>query len=89
MKGSFYILNQLVNNLNGLHGIVAYSVFQMPYDNKKRGEIFKKVLKKKKSIFFACENLKVSNTKEVKRVDNIWNVKKISEKCIKPKDLKI
>ena len=50
MKNSFYILNQLVNNLKGLNGIVAYSVFQMPYDDKKRESLFKKVLKKKKEI---------------------------------------
>ena len=61
MKDSFYILNQLVNSLSGLHGIVAYSVFQMPHDDQKRRKIFKKILKKKKKIFFACENLHVSN----------------------------
>ena len=89
MKNSYYILNQLVNNLTGLYGIVAYSIFQMPYDNEKRRKIFKRILKKKKKIFFACENLKVSNLDEMKRADNIWNVKKISEKCVKPKDLKL
>ena len=89
MKNSYYILNQLVNNLTGLYGIVAYSIFQMPYDNEKRRKIFKRILKKKKKIFFACENLQVSNLDEMKRVDNIWNVKKISEKCVKPKDLKL
>ena len=88
MKDSFYILNQLVNSLSGLHGIVAYSVFQMPHDDQKRRKIFKKILKKKKKIFFACENLHVSNLNELKRIENIWNVKKISEKCIKPRDLK-
>ena len=51
MKNSFYILNQLVNNLKGLNGIVAYSVFQMPYDDKKRESLFKKVLRKKKGNF--------------------------------------
>ena len=42
MKDSFYILNQLVNSLSGLHGIVAYSIFQMPYDDGKRSKIFNK-----------------------------------------------
>ena len=36
MKNSFYILNQLINNMNGIQGIIAYSVFQMPFDNYKR-----------------------------------------------------
>ncbi len=88
MNNSFYILNQLVNNMNGIHGIVAYSVFQMPYDNFKRDKLFKKILKKKKEIFFACENLKISNLKDIERIKKIWSLKKISYKCLKPKDFK-
>ena len=88
MNNSFYILNQLVNNMNGIHGIVAYSVFQMPYDNFKRDKLFKKILKKKKEIFFACENLKISNLKDIDRIKKIWSLKKISYKCLKPKDFK-
>ena len=52
MKNSFYILNQLMDNMSGIQGIVAYSVFQMPYDNLKREIFFKKILKKKKRNFF-------------------------------------
>ena len=89
MKNSFYILNQLANNLTGLNGIVAYSVFQMPYDDKKRETLFKKILKKKKQIFFACENLKISNTKDIERIKKIWSIKKISEKSPKPSEIKI
>ena len=51
MKNSFFILNQLTNNLDNIFGIVAYSVFQMPYDNFKRKKIFEKILKKKKKFF--------------------------------------
>ncbi len=78
MPNSFYILKDLLNNLYGLHGIVAYSVFQMPYDDVERKRIFKKILNKKKKIFFACENLEISSTQDIKRVENIWLVKKAS-----------
>ena len=88
MKNSFYILNQLINNMNGIQGIIAYSVFQMPFDNYKREKIFKKILNKKKEIFFACENLKISSTRDIVRIRKIWNLKKITSKCLKPKDLK-
>ena len=87
MKNSFFILNQLINNLNGIHGIVAYRIFQMPKNNEKRKKIFNIILKKKKNLFFACENLQMSNTEDIKRIDKIWNIKKISERCLKPKDL--
>lgn len=88
MKNSFFILNQLTNNLDNIFGIVAYSVFQMPYDNFKRKKIFEKILKKKKKIFFACENLKVISKNDISRIENIWKLKKISFKCLQVKDLK-
>jgi sporadic carbohydrate cluster protein (TIGR04323 family) len=88
MKNSFYILNQLTDNMNGIDGIVAYSVFQMPYDNVKRDKVFNKILKKNKEIFFACENLQISSKKDIIRIRNIWNLKKISYKCLQPKDIK-
>ena len=61
----------------------------MPYDDKKRESLFKKVLRKKKEIFFACENLKISNNTDIKRIKKIWSIKKVSEKSLKVKDLKI
>ena len=39
MKNSFYILNQLIDDMSGIHGIVAYSVFQMPFDDKERNRV--------------------------------------------------
>ena len=88
MKNSFYILNQLIDNMRGIQGIVAYSVLQMPYNNLKRDKIFKKILKKNKEIFFACENLQITSNKDITRIRNIWNLKKISYKCLQSKDFR-
>ena len=50
MKNSSYILSELITDLDKLHGIVAYSVFQMPEEKKKKKKYLKKILKKKKKI---------------------------------------
>ena len=76
MPNSFYILKDLVNNLNGIYGVVAYSLFQMPDDEMERVKMFKKIIKKKKKIFFACENLTLSNLDDINRLENIWSIKK-------------
>ena len=89
MTNSFHILKELLDNLSGIYGVVAYSVFQMPYEDKIRRMIYKKILKKGKKIFFACEGLKISNTKDIKRIENIWLIKKASLNSLKTKDLKI
>ena len=80
MPNSFHILKDLLNNLTGIYGVVAYSVFQMPYEDDERKKIFKQILSKKKKIFFACENLEIMNKEDIKRIENIWLVKKTSLK---------
>ncbi len=79
MKNSSYILNELINDLDNLYGIVAYSIFQLPENEKKRLEMLSKVIKKKKKIFFACENLKVTNKSEMIAIETIWKIRKSSE----------
>ena len=39
MPNSFHILKDLTNNMSGLYGIVAYSLFQMPYNDDERKKI--------------------------------------------------
>tara|TARA_Y100000590_G_scaffold451945_1_gene594215 strand:+ start:625 stop:1035 length:411 start_codon:yes stop_codon:yes gene_type:complete len=89
MKNSSYILNQLMNELKYLDGIVAYSVFQMPYEDLKRKKIFSTILKKKKTIYFATEGLKISNKIEMERIEKIWLVRKALNKSITIEDYKI
>ena len=49
MNNSFLILNNLVTNLKGINGIIAYSLFQLPYYQGERNKILKKIIKKKKN----------------------------------------
>ena len=86
MKNSNLILDQLVNDLKHIDGIVAYSIFQMPYDNLKRSRIFLKIIKSKKSLYFATEGLKISNKYEAERIETIWLIRKTLDNCLKIRD---
>jgi len=79
MKNSSYILNELMNDLDNLYGIVAYSIFQLPENEKKRKEMLKIIIKKKKKFFFACENLKVTNKSEMIKIETIWKIRKTTD----------
>ena len=76
-------LNQLISNLENLDGIVAYSLFQLPFDDEERYKILKKMLKRKKSFYFALEDLKLSNLDDFIKIENIWMVKKALPFCLK------
>ena len=81
MKNSFLILNDLISNFNDIFGIVAYSLFQLPGDYNERNKILGKIIKKKKVIFFAVEQMKVSNLEEQNNINSIWEIKKILSLC--------
>jgi len=76
------ILDQVIKELKSLDGIVAYSVFQLPEDNKKRYKIIKKMIKKNKFFYFALENIKIKNQKDLEIVENIWLLKKTLPNCL-------
>ena len=83
MSNSHKTLYQLINDLKNLDGIVAYSVFQLPFDNIERNKILKKVIKKKKVFYFALEDLKLSNKNDLQKIEHIWLVKKTLPYCLK------
>lgn len=76
MENSFLILNDLIKKMKDIDGIVAYSLFQLPPDNKDRLKILKTILSKKKFISFAVEKITISKIKDLKAANVIWRLKK-------------
>jgi len=83
MNNSCKTLYQLINDLKNLNGIVAYSLFQLPFNNFERNKILKIIIKKEKTFYFALEDLKISNKNELQKIENIWLVKKLLPYCLK------
>lgn len=75
MKDSFIHLNNLINNLKAFHGIVAYSLFQLPQNPNERNKLLLKVLNKKKKLHFALEDIIVDNPETIEKVNDIWSIK--------------
>ena len=72
----FYILQNLVNNMKDIDGIIFYSIFLLPKQDNIRVSLINKILKQKKYLFFALEDMKLSNKNDISRIDNIWKIKK-------------
>ena len=47
-KNSFYILKELLLNLNDYDGLVFYSLFQLPVNEDNRKLIYNKIIRKRK-----------------------------------------
>ena len=85
MEKSHLMLEKILVELKSkdIDGIVAYSLFQLPEEKKIRLKIYKKILSLKKEIHFSVEGLKISNQKEAKKIEDIWQIKQILPSCLK------
>ena len=83
MPKSYKVLDQVINELKKLDGIIAYSIFQLPTDNKKRYIVLNKIIKKNKKFYFALENMKLTNLEDLEKIENIWLLKKTLPDCLK------
>ena len=77
------ILDQVIKELKSLDGIVAYSVFQLPEDNKKRYAVINRMFKKNKIFYFALENMTKKKQEKLEKKEKIWLLKKTLPNCLK------
>lgn len=85
MKNCQLILNQTINELISIDGIILYSLFQLPISEHQRSSIYSKVISKDKKLYFAVENICASSEKDFQLLEDIWNVKNILPNCFTPK----
>ena len=77
IPGSSLILQQLLNGLEQIDGIVFYSLFQLPEKTQDRIKIYQQVIAGNKSIHFAVETLILNEERDCHRLEDIWGVHQI------------
>jgi len=87
MNNSYLMLQQVIDEIPNINGIVAYSLFQMPEIQKDRLQIYHNILDKSGEINFVLESLKIEVSSEIERVENIWLVRQTLPSC--PENIKV
>jgi len=82
MKDSYLMLNQVIDEIPDIDGILAYSLFQMPENRNDRLKFYKKIISKNGEIHFALEGIVVSSNIDIEKVENIWLVRKTMPSCL-------
>lgn len=77
MDGCHLVFEQIMEKFSDIDGIVLYSLYQLPFSDRNREKIFKKILDEKKSLHFAVEDLSVTDSLGVERIEDIWRVRKL------------
>ena len=80
MKNSYTMLNSLIQDYLKIDGIIFYSIEMLPNDKKFINNLMKTFVEKKKKIYFALEEIKVSNKNDIKKIIEILLIKKFSMK---------
>ena len=81
------MLEQLLNDIESLEGIVCYSLQQLPGNASKREEIFERIILTGRSIHFAVEGLYVRDFSTARRVGEIAEVRSVMPFCLSAQDL--
>jgi len=87
MSDSSLMLSKVLRDLSGINGLVAYSLFQLPKNDKDRRRVYKTILDSKKELHFAIENIHISNSSDIATIENIWKIKKTLPNCLERKSL--
>ncbi len=82
MPGCHLILEQVLCELPEIEGLVAYSLYQLPEDEKQRNRIYERVLNSDKSIHFAVEGLKASTHAECVKIETLWRIRLKLPECL-------
>ncbi|TGN07985.1 LIC12192 family sporadic carbohydrate cluster protein [Leptospira ilyithenensis] len=82
MEDCFLILKQVLDDLDNLDGIIAYSLYQLPTGESERLAIYDTILKKGKKFYFAVEGIKLEKQSDADRIENLWKIKLILPNCL-------
>ena len=82
MVNCHLILEQVLDELADIDGIVAYSLFQMPINQTRRLRVYERILAQGKEIHFAVEGLSLTTQRDILRLEDIWLVRDTLPDCI-------
>lgn len=75
MENSFLMLRSILKDVKLIDGVVFYSIEMLPSKKKLREDILNNLIKNKKKIFFALEEIEINHIKAIKKIDMLINIK--------------
>jgi sporadic carbohydrate cluster protein (TIGR04323 family) len=69
MPGSFMMLQSLLDEVEALSGIIAYSIFMLPPARTARTEVYRRIIGAGRSLHAAVEDVAIRTESDVRRVE--------------------
>ena len=77
IPGCQMILDQVLDELSNTDGVVFYSIFQLPENDQKRGQLYTRMLKTKKIFHFVVERIQACSREDFTKIEQLWQLQKI------------
>lgn len=77
MPGCYMILEEIIDNIYSIEGIVLFSIFMLPALAKKRKRIYEAILSSGRTLHAALEDISVNDQAEIQIVEDIIELNKI------------
>jgi len=87
MDGCHMMLEQVLDELPTLKGLICYSLFQLPVDASARAHIYARVRDSGAELHAALEDLAVREAADIGRVEDIWRVRLALAACPRGRDV--
>lgn len=84
MDGCHMVLQEIVQDIDNLAGIVMYSIFMLPETRRARYAIYDAVLKSGASLHGAVEGLSIASPADIQMVEDIWMMQQCLQKTGTP-----
>jgi len=81
MADCHMMLEQVLDELPRLGGVVMYSIFMLPMDREKRRRVYRRVLDEGATLHGAVENMVLGDESGISRIEDIWAVQQWLPAC--------
>jgi sporadic carbohydrate cluster protein (TIGR04323 family) len=75
------VLGQVLDEIDTIDGIIAYSLFMLPADPERRAPMWRRILGAGRSFHGALEGIAVSDWAGVDRVEDLWLARTVLARC--------
>jgi len=74
MPGCYMMLEEILDELPHLEGIIAYTLFMLPRATERRRAVYGRIIDGGKTLHGAVEGLRLANWDDAGRIEDIWRV---------------
>ncbi|MCA1375812.1 sporadic carbohydrate cluster protein, TIGR04323 family [Bradyrhizobium yuanmingense] len=78
MPGSYMVLEDILDELPQLRGLILYSIFMLPPDEGRRRQIYDRVLREGCDLHAAVEEITLASQKDIQAIEDILLVNRFA-----------